>query len=189
MGTGGPSQGGPPASFAGIDPGLDGAVAVIYPDGSVAFFDPPTVNVEMTTKTKAGNKKHKNVYLPAEMFAILREANIGFATMELTRAMPRRGPGGIPIAMGAASAFTSGQGYGFWEMALVALEIPYQLVTPQRWKKALMADAPKTKEAVIPFASRLYPAAAGSLRGPRGGTFDGRADALMMAHYGRLGLR
>lgn len=176
-------------SFAGIDPGLDGAVAIIRPDGTVQFFDPPTVNVEMTTKTKAGNKKHKNLYLPAEMFRILRESNIGFATMELTRAMPRRGPGGVPIAMGASSAFTSGQGYGFWEMALVALGIPYQLITPQRWKKALMADQPKTKEAVIPVACRLYPGAASSLYGPRGGTFDGRADALMMAKYGALGLR
>jgi hypothetical protein len=177
------------SGFAGIDPGLDGALAVIYPDGTVAFFDPPTVRVEMTTKTRSGNQKHKSVYLPAEMLAILRGADIGFATMELTRAMPRRGPGGAMIPMGAVSAFTSGQGYGFWEMALVALGIPYQLITPGRWKKALMADQPKTKEAVVPVASRLYPAAAGSLRGPRGGTYDGRADALMMARYGALGLR
>lgn len=183
------SQGGPPISFAGIDPGISGAIAVIRPSGVVDFFDLPTASVELTSKTKGGNRKHKNVYLPAEMLRILRDANIGFATMELTRAIPRRGPGGVMIAMGAVSAFTSGEGYGMLQMALVALEIPHQLITPNRWKAALMKDQPKVKEAVVPIASRLYPGAAADLRGPRGGTYDGRADALMMARYGLLGLR
>lgn len=175
-------------SFAGIDPGLQGALAIIRPDGAVEFFEPPIVSVEMTTKTKAGNKKHKSTYLPGEMFQILRDANIGFATMELTRPMPFRGAGGRVVQMPAVSAFSSGQGYGFWEMALVALGISYQLVTPSRWKAALMQDQPKTKEASVPAAARLYPSATPFLKTVRGRAIDGRADALLLAHYGRAGL-
>ena len=171
-------------SFGGIDPGKDGALAVIRPDLSVQFFDVPTVEVEMSTKTKAGNKKKKRVYLPAEMALILRNARLASLTLERATAQPRRiGPRIIP--MGAQYAFAAGEGFGIWQGLLAALEIPYDIVAAVTWKARLLAGQPKTKEAAVPAICQLYPAAAAHLRGPRGALLVDRADALFLAHYGR----
>jgi hypothetical protein len=174
-------------SFGGIDPGKDGGLAVIRPDGSVEFFDVPMAEVEMTKKTKAGNKRHKRVYLPGAMAHMLREAKLDLVTMEKTQAMPSLGRSGArDVSMGAVSAFASGEGYGLWQGILATIPIPYQLVHAATWKAALMAGEPKTKEATVPFAARLYPGASKDLYGSRGGLLVDRADALLIAHYGRI---
>lgn len=175
-------------SFGGIDPGKDGGLAVIYPDGRVEFFDVPTAEVEMAAaRTKSGKKKRKRVYLPAEMLRMVRDARIDHVTIEKVQPMPAIRRPGMP-AQGTVSSFASGEGWGMWQMLLAALEIPHQVVHAAHWKAVLLRDQPKTKEAVIPFASRLYPGAAGDLRGPRGALLVDRADALLLAHFGKAGL-
>lgn len=178
------------AVYGGIDVGKAGCLAVIRPDGSVAFFDTPTIEVEMSKKSPAGNRRKKNIYDPAEMARLVREAGLEFVTLEKTWAMakPAR-PGQPAFTQGVVSMFSLGEGYGLWQGILAALGVPYQTVAPARWKGALMADQPKTKEAAVPVATRLYPAVSGDLRTPRGRILDGRADALLLAHYGRAGLR
>jgi crossover junction endodeoxyribonuclease RuvC len=78
--------------------------------------------------------------------------------------------------------FTMGRGLGTWEGVLAGLGIPYELVTPQRWKKALMDGMGKDKDASRLQAIRLFPAIAGQLARKKD---DGRADALLIAEYGR----
>lgn len=140
----------------------------------------------MTTKTKAGNKKSKRVYLLHEMVEMVRAANLGLVTIERAQAMPSF-KGGKMIPQGAVSAFASGEGFGIWQGILAALAVPYQIVSAQTWKAQLLAGQPKTKEAVVPAICRIYPAAAAHLRGPKGGLYVDRADALFLAHFGRLG--
>ena len=74
---------------------------------------------------------------------------------------------------------------GCWQGVLAALQIPHQMVTPQRWKRTLMDGRPKGKAASVLVAQQLFPWAAPQLRGPRGKALDGRADALLIAEYVR----
>ena len=175
-------------SFGGIDPGFSGCLAIIRPDGTVQFHDPPVVALPLAKKSKAGNVRHRSEYLFAEMAKILREARLDFVTLEKTVPMPSF-KGGRMVQMPAASAFGSGVGYGMYQMGLATLGIPYQLVSPATWKAGLLAGQPKTKEGAVAYAARLYPGASSSLYGPRGGILDGRAEALLLARYEQLGLR
>jgi len=179
-------------SFGGIDPGKDGCLAVIRPGGDVEFHDVPTAWVEKTTKTKAGNKKQHRVYLPVEMLRMVRDARVDHFTIEKVQPMPAI-RGGM-VKQGAVYAFASGEGWGLWQMLLAVCSVEgrvssYQTVHSSHWKSVLMHGEPKTKEAVIPFAQRLYPKAAGMLRGPKGALLIDRGDALLLAHFGKLGLR
>ncbi len=86
----------------GIDPGLDGAVAVLDDDGSLVWvWDTPTVTIKKPTGTK-------RMYKPAEMATILecyKEKN-GVAIrviMESVHAMPKQG---------GVSNFSMGRGVG-----------------------------------------------------------------------------
>ena len=173
-------------SFAGVDPGVNGCLAIVRPDGSVEFHDPPTVSVEMSTKTKSGNKRHRSEYLFAALADTIRGAAIDFATIEKVVAMPGFKAGFRTVSMPASLAQQQGVGFGMWQMGFACLGIAYQVVAPASWKKAVMADQAKTKEAACALASRLYPQAASRMVGPRGRQLDGRAEALLLAHYGRV---
>jgi crossover junction endodeoxyribonuclease RuvC len=84
---------------------------------------------------------------------------------------------------GVASMFNFGMGFGMWQGILCALQIPYTLVHPVTWKKAIMRDMGKEKEASIIRAKQLYPHASSQLARKKD---DGRADALLLAHYAKL---
>ena len=67
---------------------------------------------------------------------------------------------------------------------LEALGIPYRLVTPQAWKKTVLAGTTKDKSAAVQFCRRAFPGVSltpGRKRVPH----DGMADALCLAEYGR----
>ena len=151
----------------GIDPGLTGGVALL-PEGVI--FDTPTASVK-----KGSSKK---VYLVAEMVSIVR----GFGP---------RGPGDVHVyiedvhampGQGVSSTFSFGRGYGLWEGIVAALGIPYTLVSPVRWKRAMMDGMSKEKGASRVRAGQLFPGLAGELGLVK---HHGRADALLIAEYGR----
>lgn len=174
-------------SYGGIDTGFSGCLAIIRPGGEVEFHDPPVVKVDLAKKSKGGNVRHRSEYLFASMAALLRDGRLDHVTIEKTIPMPNF-KGGRMVQMPAASAFGSGVGYGAWQMGCAAFGIPYQVVAPATWKAALLRDQAKTKEASVAFAARLYPGVAANLYGPRGGIFDGRAEALLLAEWGKRGL-
>ena len=170
-------------SWLGIDPGLTGAVALIQPDGRVRFWDTPfTVTVDKGEKTKAGNPKVRRRYDRPKMVSILSAAQIlgeggVSAVIEDVHAMPKQGISG---------AFSFGLGKGLWLGILEAKMIPLREISPVRWTRMLLRDLPKRDGAAVVRASELYPAIAGQLRSRRGALLLGRADALLLAHYGRL---
>ena len=151
----------------GIDPGLTGAVAVL-PEG--LFFDTPVASV------KKGGKK---VYLVAEMvalFLVYRASEVpdrAHVYIEDVHAMP---------GQGVSSTFSFGRGYGLWEGIVAALGIPYTLVSPVRWKRAMMDGMGKEKGASRIRAGQLFPRFIGQLTRVKD---HGRADALLIAEYGR----
>jgi len=154
----------------GIDPGLDGGLAVLA-DG-VAVYDTPTLTV-------AGGKGHRREYNLTLMVNLIRAGTLledyhvddVSAFIEAVHAMP---------GQGVRSMFTMGFGLGLWTGILAGLRIPYTRVAPQRWKKAMMDGMGKEKDASRLRAQQLFPTAELHLK-----KHHGRADALLIAEYGR----
>jgi crossover junction endodeoxyribonuclease RuvC len=159
--------------FIGIDPGAAGAVAFLDRSSAVLLVeDCPPGEVMMA---EVVNKFFKNM--------TVHHCN---AAIEYASSMP---------GQGVASVFKFGANYGIWRGILAAFAIPFEIVHPLKWKRDLVKnrqDAGKKKAAEVAAALRLWPSMAPGLVGPRGGTKDGRAEALMIAEYCRrktLGIR
>lgn len=158
----------------GIDPGQTGAIAVCI-EGDWAVFDCPVLTVETTNRKTKSGKSVKNTPDPAGMAALLEKCNYEGAHAYIEKV-------GAAPGQGVTSMFNFGKGYGMWLGILAALKIPYTLVTPQAWKKAMMAGMAKEKAASIVRATQLFPEMADRLTLKK---HDGRAEALLIAEYGR----
>lgn len=152
--------------FIGIDPGLDGAVAVLN-DAAVAFSDMPTIEV-------ASGKKRRREHDASALCAFLNSLyGINRATVAIERQQAMPDQGGV-------STFRTGYGFGLIMGILAALKLRTEIVAPVSWKRALMADQPKDKGASILVAKRLFPHAASLLTLKK---HHGRADALLIAEF------
>jgi len=157
--------------FLGIDPGISGAVALLGSDGSVRFWNTPSI--------KTGGKRD---YDGMHMQEILLEAisyveePLGLhlhAYIERAQAMPKQG---------TTSMFNYGKGYGLWLGLLIGIGIPHTLVSPRRWKMAMMADMAKDKGASLLRAKQLFPQCASQLQLVKD---HDKAEALLIAAYGQ----
>lgn len=153
--------------YVGIDVGLSGAVAILHEDNRVEFYDTPTVALA----------RKMDYDLPGMLQILERVNDLDLATKKVLCGLERvhSMPG-----QGVASMFSFGGGFRAWEMALVCLRLPYQLVSPQRWKKAMMDGEAKEKDASRVVACRLFPGQAGELKLKK---HHGRADALLIAEF------
>ena len=156
--------------YIGIDPGASGAIAVIY-DDVINFYD--------LSKSHADNVDH----LKAILFSGKVERSALFAVIEKVNAMPKQG---------VASSFNFGVTFGALQGALYALNIPFTLVTPQKWKARVFDSSPRgqvkadQKTAARDLARRLYPQASDRLARVKD---SDRAEALLMAHYAMLNMK
>lgn len=150
--------------YVGIDPGLDGAVAVLNAKGELNdVIDTPTLLVE-------GGAKKKRKFVLQSMVDILENCeNDTIAAIEQVGVMPDQG---------TVSAFCFGEGYGMWQGILAALGIPTHLVRPQVWKEATMDGMGKEKDASRLRVLQLYPRADVQLK-----KHHGRADAILIARW------
>jgi len=153
--------------YLGIDPGLDGGVGVIANDAKLVFGVPTLIR-----KKAKGTKRE---YLVGQMANILRDtlrSGSGvLAYLEDVHAFPMQG---------TVSMFNMGEGKGIWLGILSALEIPYELISPQSWKKAMGLN--KDKEASRLLALRLFPELTDALKLKKD---EGKAEAILIAEYAR----
>jgi hypothetical protein len=165
--------------FIGIDPGLNGAMAVLNPDLPHNYVqDTPYVEVMGKTKTKKGNLKIKREYFVSEMAKMLEPySKIHFenviVVIENVHSMPGEG---------VSAAFSFGKGLGLWEGIIAAYRLRYEKITPQRWKKAMLDGMGKEKDASRLQAQRLFPDLAEHLKLKK---HHGRGDAILMAEFMR----
>ncbi len=152
-------------TFLGFDPGYNGA-AVALADGRVTIFDTPTLLVGR------GAKSAKRTYNIPAAWDIVRQfqSRRTYAVIENVHSMPKQG---------VASSFSFGKGAMLWEALCVAAGIPFSLVSPQRWKKTILADMGKGKQASVVRCQQLWPKLEWK------NSKDGRADAACMAEYAR----
>ncbi len=156
----------------GIDPGLSGALALLF-DDRLILFDTPTFEIQRNGKTR------REIDVVA-MLDIARSAaqNQGFVTLcvlEQAGARPKEG---------AASSWKNGCNWGVTQACVVAAGIPMQVVAPQVWKKAMGVTGDKDEARRI--ASRLLPRHAHNWTLKK---HDGRAEAALMALYARQLIR
>ena len=149
--------------YIGIDVGLAGAVAIL-PD--LIVTDTP---VAVVTK----GKTTRRVYLEAAMADLLRPHATGpcHAILEAVHSMPKQG---------SKSVFSFGEGFGIWKGILAGLGIPYTLVDPSQWKRAMIQGVGRDKDASRIRAQQLFPGTARILIRKQD---HGRAESLLLAAY------
>ncbi len=150
----------------GIDPGFSGALAALDDDLNLEFvMDMPIIMV--------GKKRELDESKLSTIFSRwrLRPMTIG---IEKSQTMPNQGI----VSSGRYMA-----SYGFLRGLCVGNGLPYHLIRPQSWKKAMMPDMGKDKGASIQKVTQLYP----ELRLTRVKD-HGIADAILIARYLRLNI-
>lgn len=156
--------------IVGIDPGNHGALAFLDIDNNrMRIVDMPTFVYETTKKR-----------VKTDPYTIVRELltqPIANLYLEEVHASTQ---------MGTVSAFSFGEGKGILLGAAAALGIPTTMVKPTQWKKQMRV--PADKRAAVQRASQLFPAVSPLFKGPRGGVFDGRAEAALIALFGAMEL-
>lgn len=153
----------------GIDPGQSGGVAFIdteAPQYQHAY--PMPVAGKQVDWCALARLTHD----ARERASLQRDA---IAYVEKVGAMPKQG---------VSSTFKFGVNVGGIHGVLAALGIGYELVTPQAWKKRVLAGTTKDKAAAIDFCSRRYPDVSLLATERSRKAHDGMADALCIAHYG-----
>ncbi len=146
-------------NIAGIDPGFSGAISILDHQGAlIELQDMPVLVAEKTELNENAVK------------SLLKEFEVGHVYLERAQSMPGQGISSTGRYMAS---------YGIIRGICVGLGIPYTLVTPQTWKKALMNGMGKEKEASILRASQLYPGVEFKRKKDHG-----KADALLIATWG-----
>lgn len=153
------------AFIIGIDPGKGGGITVLCGNGTV-------VDIVSMPET------------PQDLLELLRDVTAydGTCVCYLEKV------GGMP-GNGGSAMFNFGKGYGWIEMALLALEIPTVSVTPQKWQKmygvgsssitkSSAAEKSEHKRKLKAVAQGLFPSLGKKV------TLN-TCDSLLIANYGR----
>ena len=140
--------------YIGVDPGKNGGIAIIDSDGVIAF-------------------PFSEERLLIELDGIAQEYEC-ICYLEHVHAMPKQG---------VSSTFNFGMNFGFIQGVLKAYEIPYELVTPQKWKKEFSCTSDKNTS--IEVCKRLFPNVNLKATERCRKDHDGMAEALLIAEYGR----
>jgi len=144
--------------FIGIDPGAKGAWTIIREDGTV----------------------ESHIWDDVEFIKSMQDMSLTNyrncrCALEKVGAMPKQG---------VSSTWKFAQEYGFIQGVLEALNIPFQTVPPQTWKKAFsLINQDKNKS--IETAQKLYPEVSLIPTSRSRKPSDGMAESLLIAEYAR----
>jgi crossover junction endodeoxyribonuclease RuvC len=169
-------EGGIMTLYIGIDPGVDGAIAIIdHFYGLVDIVPMPTLD------DGPKGRRRVNAYGVAE-FLRPYVGGVGFVALETVSVRPGEG---------AVGAFAFGRGVGAIEGVIAALGISSVGVTPQAWKKAHGIPAGSGKDVSRSRAIALWPADAHHFASKADGGYgpigqvEGRAEAALIAEWCR----
>lgn len=144
----------------GVDPGKTGAIATYIPIKDLILTQMP-----------------KNVYDLRDYIASIKlmanEHDEIEAFLENVHAMP---------GQGVTSMFTFGRGFGQIEAVFACLNIPFTLVTPQKWQKHFSLPKRKDFASKTTWKARLREAALNRWPLAKIGREDG--DAVLILTYG-----
>jgi crossover junction endodeoxyribonuclease RuvC len=150
--------------YLGIDPGKSGAYAIVC-DSGVKVWKFPLAGDALDLGDIAAK------------FIDLCKSDDVRAYIEKVGAMP---------GQGVTSMFSFGFNTGAIHGILAAYRVPTFLVTPQAWKKVILAGTPKDKNSAVEYIRRAYPAVS-LLPTEKSRKLDNNmAEALCIALYAKL---
>lgn len=150
--------------ICGIDPGLDGAIALIDTDRmKLGIQDMPTNEI------KVGRSMKRRISALGLAWA-LRDLEADHVFIEKVGAMP---------GQGVTSMFSFGYSAGMIEGIVAAINKPYSYLTPQQWQQ--IARVSGGKDGSREKASRLFPCDADLFMRKKD---NGRSDAVCIAYAG-----
>jgi hypothetical protein len=138
----------------GVDPGITGGIAFLYPSGEIAAEDIPIVDGSVDVDA---------------IVRRVRQHAPRLAVIEKAQAMPRQG---------VVSVFKYGAAFGALCAVTAICEIPMHLVSPAKWKRYFALDSDKEKSRAL--AIRLWPGC-GLFERKKD---HGRSEAALLARYG-----
>lgn len=143
--------------YIGIDPGKHGGIAVMEADGDV-------LEVVKMPET------------PQDLLDFLEQySEDSFCTLERVGGMPGNG---------GSAMFNFGKGYGHLQMALLALHIPTEDVTPNKWEKTYQLGS-SGKYTKTEWKNRLKAKAQQMFPHLSKKVTLATCDALLICEYGR----
>ena len=149
----------------GIDPGLSGAIAVLT-DDTLQIHDMPVMTVDRNGKAK----RQVSANELAELLNLYAGKDC-HVYVERVSAM---------AGQGVTSVFSFGRSFGMIEGILAALKMPVTFVAPATWVKGVGRGP--GKDASRSRAMELFPEYQHMFKRVKD---DGRADAALIAHWGR----
>ncbi len=160
----------------GIDPGKTGGIATIYPDGKVALQRMPVISSNKRDVLDISELR-RDFRLWVN---VVEDEPVPHVFIEKQQPLP-------PKMGGSAANFQRGYNLGVLEALCCSLWLPYELVSPLRWQRLMLADVvgDDTKQRAILACDRLFPEVdlrpTERSKKPHGGLVD----ALLIAEYGR----
>jgi len=143
--------------YIGIDPGKSGGIAYINHLGQVTVT--PYDDAELVVLCKAMNAS------PVVQCV---------CCLEQVHAFP---------GQSAQSQFNFGQSFGYIRGVMEGFNVPYQMISPQKWKKEFGLNS--DKQLSIDVCKRLFPNVSLLASSRCRKDHDGMAEALLMAEYAR----
>lgn len=145
--------------FIGIDPGKKGGIACIDTESCICYTEPYSDKALIDLCRNEGSSGNTGHIM---------------CCLEKVGAMP---------GQGVVSMFSFGQSVGYIKGVLESFGIPYQEITPQKWKREFGLNSEKAASAEV--CNRLFPDVS-LLATPRcKKPHDGMTEALLMAEYAR----
>ena len=137
--------------YLGIDPGASGGIGAIWDDG------------------QAFSSQCRFDWTEHDIVDWLKSFDLDrcCAVLEKVNAMPKQG---------VSSTFKFGSQFGFCRGVLTSLEIPFKMVTPQKWQTAMGCRTGGDKNVSKAEAQRRWPKIKMTHR---------NADCLLLAEYAR----
>ena len=151
----------------GIDPGINGAIAIFENGQLDAVIDMPTLEMD-SGKTKKRHISAIGLVRILETWTLVSDGQ-AHVVIEKVGAMP---------GQGVSSMFNFGRSAGIIEGVVAALRMPHTYVTPATWTKAVGRSV--GKDASRMRAMELFPNKAELFKRAKD---DGRADAALIAYW------
>lgn len=169
--------------FVGVDPGLDGGLALLSHDAQrVMTWAMPVLVLPNSGKGRPGRREvdlRELARIVVDMLTSYDDKTI--VTIELVQASPQMGRGSAFNFGRSSMAVEAIFNFHAWESDNVTIN----LVRPATWKVRMGVTA--SKETSVSKASEMWPRDARKhFYGPRGAGKDGRAEAALLADYGRI---
>jgi hypothetical protein len=153
--------------FVGIDNGLNGAVVAIDEKEEIVFKSVMPI---------VGKPKEYDVQNLTYLFEYQIFAKDKYVYVGVEKAHVR------PVS-GARASFMTGKGYGVIQGVLGALGYGYEIITPQKWQKAIIGSGSKDIKPSIKYCQRKYPKEDFTATERSKKPHDGITDALVIAIY------